>query len=204
MYPNHAGSWGRSFGLLVLAVVVVGRSPAAAADALLTDVRLGILAHDVPILGVQEEHGADVNGELVFESFVPDSAVAGIAPGWRWLFQPAPNFGIDANTAGATSQLYFGLTWTADLDTGGWLWPDHAVFLGIGVGPAFNNGHIHSIANDHLALGSNALFHGSLELGYRVTPQWSLSVYFEHSSNAGLARENAGLDNLGMRVGWHF
>ena len=203
MYPNHRCSRGCSFGLLVLAVVVVRCGTASAADGLLTDVRLGILAHDVPILGVQQEHGADVNGELLFESFVPDSAVAGIAPGWRWLLQPQPNLGIDANTAGATSQLYFGLTWTADLDTGGWLWPDHAVFLGIGFGPAFNNGHIHS-ATDHLDLGSNVLFHASLELGYRITPQWSLSVYFEHSSNAGLAQENAGLDNLGMRVGWHF
>ena len=172
---------------------------------ILTDVRLGILAHDVPILGRQMEHGADVNAEAQFQSFVPESALTGIAPDWRWLLRPAPHIGVDGNTGGFTSQLYFGLTWTVNLDNGGLLWPDHAVFLAIGFGGAFNNGHIHEPdTTEHLSLGSNVLFHGSVELGYRITPRWSLSVYFEHSSNAGLAQYNAGLSNLGIRVGAHF
>ena len=174
-------------------------------DGILTDVRLGILGHDVPVLGRQMEHGADVNAEAQFRSFVPESALTGIAPDWRWLLRPAPHIGVDGNTGGFTSQLYFGLTWTVNLDNGGLLWPDHAVFLAIGFGGAFNNGHIHEPdTTEHLSLGSNVLFHGSVELGYRITPRWSLSVYFEHSSNAGLAQYNAGLSNLGIRVGAHF
>ncbi len=191
---------------LLLAGGVLAAVPALAADdGILTDVKLGLLDHDVPILGGQTEHGVDVNAEVLFHSFVPDSAVAGISPALRWLLQPAPHLGVDGNTSGYTSQLYFGLTWTANLDTGGLLWPDHAVFFAFGFGPAFNNGHVYAPdTSDHLSLGSNVLFHEYLELGYRITPHVSLSVYFDHSSNAGLARYNAGLDNLGIRVGWHF
>ena len=195
----------RSLGPLVLVASTIAALPAMADDGILTDVRLGILAHDVPVLGRQMEHGADVNAEAQFESFVPESALTGIAPDWRWLLRPAPHIGVDGNTGGFTSQLYFGLTWTVNLDNGGLLWPDHAVFLAIGFGGAFNNGHIHEPdTTEHLSLGSNVLFHGSVELGYRITPRWSLSVYFEHSSNAGLAQYNAGLSNLGIRVGAHF
>ena len=133
----------RSLGPLVLVASTVAALPAMADDGILTDVRLGILAHDVPVLGRQMEHGADVNAEAQFESFVPESALTGIAPDWRWLLRPAPHIGVDGNTGGFTSQLYFGLTWTVNLDNGGVLWPDRAVFLAIGFGGAFNNGHIH-------------------------------------------------------------
>jgi hypothetical protein len=43
---------------------------------------------------------------------------------------------------GNTSQLYFSLTWTVDLDTGGVLWPDHTVFLSISFGPAYNTARL--------------------------------------------------------------
>ena len=195
----------RALAPLVLVATAAAIVPALAGDGIVTDLRLGILAHNVPILGDQKEHGVDVNAEAQFQSFVPESALTGIAPDRRWLLRPAPHIGVDANTGGFTSQLYFGLTWTVNLDNDGVLWPDHTVFLAFGFGPAFNNGHIQAPnTTSHLSLGSNALFHGSLELGYRITARWSLSVYFEHSSNAGLARYNAGLDNLGIRVGSHF
>ena len=195
-----------SLGPLLLAAGLLAAVPALAGDdGILTDLKLGLLYHDVAILGGHTESGADVNAEALFHTFVPDHAVAGISPALRWLLQPAPHIGVDGNTGGYTSQLYFGLTWTANLDTGGVLWPNHAVFFAFGFGPAFNNGHIFAPdTSPHLSLGSNVLFHEYLELGYRITRHVSLSVYFDHSSNAGLARYNAGLDNLGVRVGWHF
>jgi hypothetical protein len=167
-------------------------------------IRLGVLAHDVPILGEQHEHGADLNAEVDFATPVPAEWLSGVAPDYRWLLTPAPHMGVEANTVGDTSQLYIGLTWTADLDTGGTLWPDHAVFVAIGFGPAFNNGDLHATSNDHLSLGAHVLFHPALELGYRITTRWSVSAYFDHTSNAGFARENHGLDNLGVRVGVGF
>jgi hypothetical protein len=192
----------RSLFPVVLGTLVAA-APALAGDGLLTGIFLGVLDHNVPILGPQHEHGVDINAEAQFQSFVPDSTVSGIGAGWRWLLQPGPEIGVQANTSGYTSELYFGLAWTVDLIVGGLLWPNHAVFFSFSFGPSFNNGHVHSNYT-HLSLGSNVLFRESVELGYRITPRWSLSVYFSHSSNAGLANDNAGLDDLGMRVGLHF
>ena len=191
---------------LSLPSILLGALIAAPGHAqnVVSDVRLGVLAHDIGVLGEHHEDGADINGEMIFASPVPDDWLSDIGPRWRWIFRPQPNAGFDANTNGNTSQLYFGLTWTVDLDNGGWLWPDHAVFFAISFGPAFNTGHVHSTDPGKLSIGSNVLFHPAIELGYRITPQWSVSAYFEHSSNAGLANDNPGLNNAGLRVGLHF
>jgi lipid A 3-O-deacylase len=178
--------------------------PAAADAGVFSEVKVGVLAHDLPILGEQKEHGVDLNGELLFVSPIPDDAVAGIGEHWRWLFVPRPTVGFEANTSGYTSQIYASLTWTVDLDNDDALWPDHTVFFGFSFGPAYNNGRIHTTAGNRLSVGSNLLFHPAVELGVRVTSAISISVYFDHSSNAGLDRFNSGLDNLGMRAGLHF
>jgi hypothetical protein len=121
----------------------------------------------------------------------------------RWLLTPRPDIGGDLNTAEDTSQFYLGLVWTAplfdDVLTSG-----DSVFLDLGFGPAFNDGEISTIDPDRKSLGSHTLFHGSLGLGYRFDRRYSVSIYYEHSSNAGLARENQGLNNAGLRLGLAF
>jgi lipid A 3-O-deacylase len=77
------------------------------------------------------------------------------------------------------------------------------LFFAVGLGPAFNTGHVQG-ASGHLGLGSNVLIHPSVELGYEINHTWSISLFFDHSSNAGLARNNAGLSNFGVRTGLHF
>jgi hypothetical protein len=187
-----------SFLAIALAAgLLLATSTAGAAD-----LRLGVLAHDVPVFGSQREHGVDLNAELLFVSPVPDAVVAD-APHWTWLLQPRPMLGVEANTGGYTSQLYFGLTWTV------WQLPDvitqgDAIFLNLGLGPAFNNGRIHSNASDHQSLGANLLFRESLEIGYRVSGPFSVSLFFDHSSNGGIDRYNHGLDNFGVRAGYAF
>jgi lipid A 3-O-deacylase len=52
----------------------------------------------------------------------------------------------------------------------------------------------------HASLGSNVLFRPSAELVYWFNPRGNVSIYFEHSSNAGLASDNTGLDNIGVRL----
>jgi hypothetical protein len=174
----------------------------ASAQGVVSELQLGVLAHDVPILGDQKERGADINGELRFVSPVPDDWLTGVAPGLRWLLTPRPNVGFDANTSGYTSQLYLGLTWTVDLFRGV-LRPHDDVYLALGFGPAFNNGHT-TAGSGHGALGSNVLFHPSVEIGYWFNTRYSVSLYFEHSSNGGLAERNDSLNNLGIRLGLGF
>jgi lipid A 3-O-deacylase len=154
----------------------------ASAQGIIDELQIGILAHDVPILGEQKEHGADINGELRFVSPVPDGWVAGIAPGWRWLLTPHPNVGFGANTSGYTSQFYLGLTWTVDLFRSV-VSPQDRVVFAVGFGPAFNNGHVTTDSSNHAAVGSHVLFHPSVEIGYWFDARFSVSLYFEHSSN---------------------
>lgn len=174
----------------------------ALAQSILSELRMGVLAHDVPFLGSHKEPGADINGELLFVSPVPGDLVTGVSPALGWLLKPRPNLGFDANTAGYTSQFYFGLVWTADLFSDV-LRPQDGVFFDFGFGPAFNNGETDG-RDGYKALGSHVLFHESVDIGYRITPRYSVMLYFEHSSNAGLASRNQGLNNAGLRLGISF
>jgi lipid A 3-O-deacylase len=193
-------------GGLVLAALplAAGLLPAQAkADSVFSEVRLGLLAHDVPILSTQKEHGQDINGELLFTTPFSDSFASNAGPDWRWLLQPRPTIGGSANTSGFTSQAYLGMTWTVPLASHV-VGATDGVFLGFSFGPSFNNGHVSSGVDDRKALGSNVLFRESLELGYMVTSRVSVSVMFDHESNAGIANHNDGLDSLGVRLGLKF
>src|SRR5690349_20270685 len=105
-----------AYGALLL--LLAARTDRVAAQQIVSEVRLGVLAHDVSFLGTHREGGADLNGEILFVSPIPNSAITNIPPLVRWMLQPRPNIGGDVNTAGATSQLYLGLVWTAPLAHG--------------------------------------------------------------------------------------
>lgn len=189
------------FSVLAVLLAASGALSPASAQSIFSELKLGVLAHDVPIIADQREHGVDVNVELRFVSPVPDNWLANVAPPLRWVLDPRPNIGIEANTAGYTSQAYFGLTWTAVLWQGVVMPQDH-VDLDIGFGPAFNNGHISS--RTRASLGSHVLFHPSVELVYWFASRANVSVYLDHSSNGGLAIHNTGLGDLGVRFGFAF
>jgi lipid A 3-O-deacylase len=168
----------------------------------LSEVKFAVLAHDVGFAG-GKEGGADVNGELLFRSPIDDATAAHVPIYLRWMVQPRPHIGFEANTSGYTSQGYFGLTWTwllaRDLINTG-----DGLDFGVSFGPSFNNGEIHATNPDRKSLGSNVLFRESFELGYRITPRWEVSLFFDHVSNAGFARYNQSINDAGLRFGVHF
>jgi len=166
--------------------MLAARTDHAVAQQIVSEVRTGVLAHDVGFLGTHKEGGADLNGEILFVSPIPNSAIANVPSLVRWMLQPRPNIGGDINTAGAASQLYLGLVWTAPL-AHGLFTPSDGLFLSIGFGPAFNNGHITTSQPDRKNLGSHVPFHPSVEFDYRFNPRYSISLYYDHSSNAGLS-----------------
>ncbi len=174
----------------------------AANGGIVSEVRLGALAHDVAFAG-GKEGGADINGEVLFVSPLPDSLGADWPTWLQWLAHPRPHAGVDINTSGATNQFYVGATWTAVLARQ-ILRPDDAIEFNYFFGPALNDGHANSHDPDRKSLGSNLLFHLGVEMDYRLTAATSVGVIYEHSSNAGLARKNQGLNNIGLRVGYHF
>jgi len=53
-------------------------------------------------------------------------------------------------------------------------------------------------------IDDHALFRESVELGYQLTPNLSVSGFVDHMSNANLAPRNAGLTDAGARLGFKF
>ena len=97
--------------------------------------------------------------------------------------------------AGKTNLAYADLRYERETPGG--------IFFGLGLGAALHDGPLDERGN-RKALGSRVLFHVPLELGWRWDRHSSVSLYFEHVSNAGLADENEGMDNVGVRYGYRF
>ncbi|MBX9634476.1 MAG: acyloxyacyl hydrolase [Magnetospirillum sp.] len=159
---------------------------AVPAQAGVSEIRLGIFSHDIGFLGHSKEGGVDANGEVLLDS--PKFLIP--------LWAPRPHFGVSLNTQGDTSQAYGGLTWTFE--------PTRWFFVDFSLGGAVHNGELDFSATYRKELGSRVLFRESLSLGYRIDAHNSISVAFDHESNARLAEHNEGLNNLGVRWGYRF
>jgi lipid A 3-O-deacylase len=149
--------------------------------------RGGVLAHDVPGLwsGFRLESGIDINAELLFGAGLP--FLGGII---------RPAVGASVNTEGYTSRAYIDARWEYQTPSG--------IFFGLGLGGAIHDGLLDPTDPDKKALGSRILFHIPIEIGLRLDDRRSISVYFEHMSNAFLFDSNEGLDSIGVRYGYKF
>jgi len=152
----------------------------------ISEIRAGILAHDIEFLGNSIEDGIDFNAEVLFRSprFLD------------FAFSPRPHLGAQVNSRGDTSQIYAGLTWTYS--------PLDRFWLGFGAGGMVHDGKTGDNNPGKKALGSHVLFRLSGEIGYDLTEQFSISLYYDHESNAKLANNNEGLNNAGVRFGFKF
>ena len=173
--------------VLVLAVSALAAvSSALAEDSIFSEIRGGVYAHDVDFVSFNREDGADVNAELLF-----------VSPDWLdAIWSPRPHMGVTVNTAGDTSHAYTGLTWEYDF-----LGP---FFVDGSLGLSAHNGHLDTDDRDRKSLGSRVLFRLGAAVGYRLTEKVNVSLQFEHMSNAYLANENEGMDNVGLRLGFRF
>jgi hypothetical protein len=185
------GTHSKPLALSALALAWLCAGPAAA-DASegpwLAELRGGVLAHDVGGLwsGEHVEHGFDLNAELIF--------ARGSRP--LWLGSLRPHLGATVNSRDYTSKLYAGGTWRFASESG--------PFFEVGLGAAIHNGELETRDRDRKQLGSRLLFRIPIELGLAVGERHSISLFFDHVSNAGLADENEGLDTLGLRYGVRF
>ena len=151
-----------------------------------SEIRLGILMHDVGPFSSSEESGTDANFEVLFNS--PEFL--------EKIRAPRPHLGLALNSDGDTNQAYFGLTWEFDL------WPK--LFLGMSLGGSFHDGQTKTDRIDKKELGCKLLFRESLEFGYRFGGRHAITAYLDHLSNANLCDKNEGLENVGLRYGYRF
>lgn len=175
---------------LLFALVIVAIAPGQASAQQPSrglEFRGGVLAHDVPGLwsGFSLESGIDINAELLFGGGYP------ILGG-----RIRPAVGVSVNTHGDTSRVYADARWEIESPSG--------IFFAIGLGAALHDGLLDPTDPNRKAFGSRVLFHVPIEIGLRLDARNSISVYFEHMSNAGLADSNEGLDAIGVRYGYRF
>ncbi len=152
----------------------------------LHEIRMGVLAHDVPVWSRStEEGGVDINAELIFG--YPD----------YYLFSGIlrTNLGFSLNSKGDTSKIYSGLLWE-------YMW-DSGIFLDLGLGLAIHDGKLDNSEN-RKQLGSRILFRIPIEIGLLFAKRHGISFMFDHVSNAYLAEPNEGLDTMGLRYSYRF
>ncbi len=152
------------------------------------EMRIGVLAHDVDNLWSrsQKEDGVDINSEVILNVFNRQILNGTIRP----------NLGMTINTSGDTSKIYTGIIWERPLP--------YKLSINLGIGLAVHDGELDTNDPNKKSLGSYVLFHIPIELGYKLGPKYSLSLYFDHMSNAYLEDPNEGMDTLGIRVGYRF
>lgn len=173
--------------LFVLACAIAGLGVGAAnADGAISELRVGVLAHDTGVFGHRKESGVDINAELYFQD------LQWLGGGW----EVRPSIGVSINSEGNTSQAYAGM------NVGGPI--IGPLFVEFGAGAAVHNGETETTLPDRKELGSEVLFHLSGSIGVRISDKATLSAYLEHVSNAGLADRNEGLNNAGARIGFRF
>jgi lipid A 3-O-deacylase len=180
---------------VVVAAMLVAAVPGAATaqTQLVDEFKFGVLAHDIGLFDKPVESGSDINFEMLFTP--PEF--------FRVIGSPRPHLGGSLNTAGNTNAGYFGLTWGITLlqNLFGW---GGSVFANGSLGGALQDGFTNSAPPDRKKLGSTALFRESVELGYQLTPNLSISGFVDHMSNANLAPHNAGITDAGARLGFKF
>ena len=176
---------------LFLASAVAASVEAARADAggIVSEIKLGGGVHDMPFLWshFRRERGLDGTAAIMFKPIWQDVLGGNIRPvvGGGYSF------------SGQTSKVYADAYWEREWASG--------LFFGLGLGVAVHNGNLdHSDWENRKALGSQALFHIPIELGYRFDGHNSLSIYFDHMSNGYTQDYNEGMDHLGVRYGYKF
>jgi lipid A 3-O-deacylase len=175
--------------LAFVSFLTIGTFSYAQANFAPEEIRIGALKHDVKSgLKHAYEKGYDVNAELLWAT--PKNQF------FQFIFSPRPHVGISLNTKKGTHQLYFGVTWRYDFL--------RHLFAELIIGGGFNTGNLHKRTKHKKALGSHIMFHEGVSLGVQFAPKHSLSLFFDHTSNASLARINTGLTGFGLRYGYQF
>lgn len=187
--PDLAAAENAPAPLSIADIQTAAGGPQAESEGLggiLSEVRVGVLKHDIGPFSRSEEEGIDGNIEFLF-----------VSP--RFLdvvWSPRPHVGMTINSGNDTNQAYFGLSWEFDV------W--RHLFAGFSFGGSVHDGETITDRTDKKELGCRLLFRESLEAGWRFAGHHAVTAFFDHISNGRLCDKNEGLENLGVRYGYRF
>ncbi len=152
------------------------------------EVRFGGAAYDFGPATRRDFSGGVVNAEILVPS-----------PGFlARIGAPRPYLGTDiAISDDAIHVVYLGLNWEVYLT--------EKLYLGIAGGGAWNSSSFTASASGATKdLGSSVLFHLQASLGFDISRNWTMQIFYNHFSNANVSGSNAGLESIGARLGKRF
>lgn len=156
---------------------------------LVDEVRFGVLSSDL----ARDEDGVNLNVEVLFRrpNFYYDNKLL------LFLLNPRLHIGGSLNTAGDTSQAYFGATWDYRLTD--------SLFVEGSFGGVVHDGDLKKAPGANTpALGCRVMFRESASAGIELTENLRMMVTIDHINNAGLCNFNDGLTTAGIRIGYKF
>ena len=195
--------------VVVLSAIVAPAERASAAGesspvqepSFVSEIRAGVLYHEDSRLRrllfnqdkPREDGIIDINAEVLFGR-----------PQWHFdnpfvnfALRPRLRAGTSINTGRGTSQASLGLAWDYYIT--------NDIFVEASFDVAVHNGHTGKIPQlGHRPLGCNPLFRQSFSVGKDITERWRLMFTIEHLDNFEICDQNAGLSNLGVRIGYRF
>jgi len=181
---------------ILLACCVTGVSAQEKSAGVISELRFGLSAYNVHynmlpfrVWEYNLDSITDVTYDVLFRS--PD------IDAFRWLGSPRPEIGISANMGGKESVLHLGLTWQVRV-------PDTPVFLEGTFGAAAHSGYLTGAPSGDKNFGCRINFYERFGIGTDIGENATAVLAYEHTSNADLCNANAGLSNLGIRIGWKF
>lgn len=188
--------------LLISASALCLAATLPASAQLLEEVRVGVAQHNICVLdcdNADKEDGPNMTGELVFAS--PDV--------FRYILSPRPMITGSYNTAGNTSYGGVGLVWNFDFAEKWSFEPSLGYVFHDGANASpFPQGDPRSDAFSevNVLLGSDDLFRTGLALNRDMGENWGLQLQYDHLSHGQILGNgrNQGLDNIGVRVYFHF
>lgn len=112
------------------------------------------------------------------------------------LFCPRPHLGMSLSARNCTHQFYGGVTWAFNIKDWFVIEPSF--------GGEYHNGkRRRGNSKNHRSLGSQWLFRESISF-VKYFGSYSVSIMFDHASNAGIKHPNNGLSTIGLRLGYKF
>lgn len=178
-----------SAGIYTSSADAADYAPDLLSPSLIDEFRFGVNQNDFHATNRRED-GANINVEILFRrpDFQIDNAF------FSYLLNPRFHIGGHLNTAGDTSQAYVGFTWDHNITE---MWFVEASFGGV-----IHSGDLRGPGVR--ALGCRLNFRESLSTGIELTERMRIMVTYDHISNANLCSSNAGLNTLGVRLGYKF
>jgi len=185
--------------LLALAISGLTVPPAMAQEAMVSELRFGVMAHNASIgwLPIHAENWdlseiEDVSFDVYFHAIdLGDLPVPG---------QLRPTAGATVNFAGKESLARLGVNWQAHLG-------DSPVYIEATLGAAIHNGILSGPMpgrHDLRRQGCRVELYSSAGLGMDLGDTFTATLVYEHMSNANLCGNNDGLSNFGLRIGAKF